>query len=50
MSRCTVTADVIALPLFDLDVNRVGHISEMIERGQQKCDLDNLKLRKIDLS
>jgi uncharacterized protein (DUF362 family) len=50
MSRCTVTADIIALPLFDLDVNRVGHISEMIERGQQKCDLDNLKLRKIELS
>ncbi|MFC1547127.1 DUF362 domain-containing protein [Candidatus Neomarinimicrobiota bacterium] len=50
MSRCTVTADYAALPLFDLSVNQVGHISEMVERGQQKCDLDNLKLRKIDLS
>jgi uncharacterized protein (DUF362 family) len=50
MSRCTVTADYVALPLFDLRVNEVGHISEMVERGQQKYDLNNLKLRKIDLS
>lgn len=50
MSRCTVSADSVALPLFDLSVNQVGHIREMIERGQQQFDLDNLKLRKIDLS
>ena len=50
MSRCTVTADYVALPLFDLHVNQVGHIREMIVRGQQKFDLDNLNLRKIDLS
>lgn len=50
MSPCTVTADFTALPLFDLQVEEVGYVKEMIARGQQKNDLNNLKLRKINLS
>jgi len=50
MSPCTVSADFMALNLFDLKVSEVPHIQEAIQRGLNKFDVDKLDVKKIDLS
>ncbi len=49
-SSCMVTADVVALDLFDLSLDRVGHLNEMVKRGMNKFDLENLNIKEINLS
>ncbi|MCK5453027.1 MAG: cytoplasmic protein, partial [Calditrichia bacterium] len=50
MSPCTVTADYLALNLFDLTVSEVPYIQEAIDRGLNKYDINNLDVIKINLS
>jgi uncharacterized protein (DUF362 family) len=50
MSPCMVTADYLALNLFDLTPQAVGHVQEAINRGMNKYDLKKLNLKKITLS
>jgi uncharacterized protein (DUF362 family) len=46
---CIVTADILALELFSLQLNQVGHIQEMVNRGINKYDNSNLNYKQIDL-
>ena len=48
-SSCVVTADYLGMDLFSLTLNDVGHIREMVERGINKFDLNNLNIKQIDL-
>ncbi len=50
MSPCTVTADYLALNLFDLTISEVPYIQEAIDRGLNKYDINNLDVIKINLS
>jgi len=50
LSDCTVTADALALRLFDYDVGQAGHIQEAYRRGLNKYALEELSLKKITLS
>ncbi len=49
MSPCTVTADYVALSLFDLTLDDVGYLKEMVRRGHQQYDLNNLQVKKVSL-
>ena len=49
-SPCMVTADVQALALFSLQLSQVDHIKEMVNRGLNKFDLNNLNDNVIDLA
>jgi uncharacterized protein (DUF362 family) len=49
-SSCMVTADIIALELFNLSVNMVGHIREMARRRVPAFDRNKLIYREINLS
>ena len=48
-SSCMVTADVTALKLFNMSLENVGHINEMVKRGNNKFDLKNLNFKEINL-
>ena len=48
-SSCVVTADYLGMDLFSLQLNQVGHIKEMVDRGINKFDLANLNFKQIDL-
>jgi uncharacterized protein (DUF362 family) len=48
-SDCIVTADILALELFSLQLNQVGHIQEMVNRSMNKYDFSNLNYKQIDL-
>lgn len=48
-SPCTVSADVLALELFGLKLNDVGYIKTAHERGLAIYDIDNLKVRRVQL-
>jgi uncharacterized protein (DUF362 family) len=50
MSPCTVSADFLALELFNLKIENVSHINESNRRGLNKYDLNNLDVRRINLS
>jgi uncharacterized protein (DUF362 family) len=50
ISSCAITADVLALELFQLQVKNVGHIQEAIERGLNKFDINKLNVKRINLS
>jgi uncharacterized protein (DUF362 family) len=50
MSPCTVTADYLALNLFDLNISEVPYIKEAIDRGLNKYDTQNLDVKRINLS
>jgi len=49
-SSCMVTADVTALNIFNMPVEKIGHIHEMVKRRINKFDLDNLNLKEINLT
>ena len=49
-SSCCVTADIVALDLFSLELSQVGHINEMVKRGYNKYDVNNLNIADIDLA
>jgi uncharacterized protein (DUF362 family) len=49
-SSCVVTADVVALDLFSYPLQKIGHIREMVDRGLNKFDINNLNLKEINLS
>lgn len=49
MSPCTATADRLALDLFGYPVEQVAHIQTAFDRGLNKYDFDNLRLKKITL-
>ncbi len=50
VSDCTVTADYLALELFNLKLNEVGHIRQAVEMGLAKYDINKLNVRRIDLT
>lgn len=50
MSTCLVTADVLALKLFGLSVDQVGHLKEAVSRGLNKFDLEHINLKTVRLS
>jgi uncharacterized protein (DUF362 family) len=50
ISSCVISADVVGLELFQLDVKRVGHIQEAIERGINKFEISKLNVKRINLS
>ena len=50
MSSCNVTADRLALDLFDLNFNQVSHIKEAYLRGLNKFDFEKLNLARLNLS
>jgi uncharacterized protein (DUF362 family) len=50
MSSCIVTADRLALDLFDLKMNDVSHIKEAYLRGLNKFDFEKLNLARLNLS
>ena len=50
MSPCTVSADFLALELFNLKIESVPYINESNKRGLSKYDLKNLNVRRINLS
>jgi len=50
MSPCTVTADFVALKLFDLQLPQVGYIKEAVLRNLNRYDLQNLKVKRVSLS
>jgi uncharacterized protein (DUF362 family) len=50
VSDCTVTADILALDLFDHKLEDVPYIETAYKRGLAKYNLKKLNLRKIDLS
>jgi uncharacterized protein (DUF362 family) len=49
-SPCVVTADALALDLFDLSPAQVGYINEALKRGMNKFDPNKLNFKEIDLS
>jgi uncharacterized protein (DUF362 family) len=50
MSPCTVTADYLALGLFNLNIADVPHIQEAVNRGLNKYDIAKLDVKRINLS
>jgi len=48
-SSCMVTADFLGLDFFSLQLNQVGHIREMVDRGKNKFDLVKLNFKQIDI-
>jgi len=48
-SSCMLTADIEALDLFSLTLPEVDHLKEMVDRGLNKFDLQNLNRKVIDL-
>jgi uncharacterized protein (DUF362 family) len=50
MSRCTVTADTLALRLFNRQIEDIPYLREAYARGLNKFDPANLKLQRVDLS
>ncbi|MFC1481671.1 DUF362 domain-containing protein [Candidatus Neomarinimicrobiota bacterium] len=50
MSDCTIAADVTGVGLFGLKPQDVGYLREMMGRGKQKYDLDNLQVKRISLT
>jgi uncharacterized protein (DUF362 family) len=50
MSPCNVTADILALELFDLKVQHVPHIQEAITRGLNKYDPNQLSVERININ
>jgi uncharacterized protein (DUF362 family) len=50
MSPCTVSADFLALELFNLKIENVPYINESNKRGLNKYDLKKLDVRRINLS
>jgi hypothetical protein len=50
MSPCTVTADYLALGLFDLNLADVPHIQEAVNRGLNMYDIAKLDVKRISLS
>lgn len=50
ISDCTVTADALALRLFDYKVDQVGHIQEAYRRQLNRYPLEQLSLKTITLS
>jgi len=50
VSPCVVTTDYLALELFGINVQEVGHVKEAINRGLNKYDLKKLNLKKITLA
>ena len=49
MSPCTVSADVQALQLFNLELNEVAYLKEALHRGLNKYDPASLKVLKIEV-
>lgn len=49
MSPCTVTADRLALELFQLQFNDVPHVQEAYRRGLNRYDFRTLNLKRISL-
>jgi uncharacterized protein (DUF362 family) len=49
-STCTVTVDFLALELFGLKLQEVGHIKMAVDRGLNRFDLENLNLNRIKLT
>ncbi len=49
-SPCVVTADYLALELFNLQVQEVSHLEEAIDRGLNKYDLRKLIVKRVTLS
>jgi len=50
MSPCLVTADLLALRLFGLSVDQVGHLKEAVTRGLNKFDPEHLNLKTVRLT
>jgi len=50
ISSCAVSADVLGLELFQLDVKNVSYIQEAIERGLNKTEISKLDVKRINLS
>lgn len=50
MSDCTVTADALALRLFNYKVDQIDHIKEAYRRGLNKYPLEELNLKTVTLS
>lgn len=49
-SPCTVSADYLALELFDHQIKDVQHIAEAAKHGLNKYDLQSLNVKRIKLS
>jgi uncharacterized protein (DUF362 family) len=50
MSPCTVSADYLALELFNHKLQEVSHIREAIDRGLNRFDISQLNIERISLS
>jgi hypothetical protein len=50
LSRCTATADLAALDLFDLELHQVGHLQEAYSRGLQLFDPQDINLKTVHLN
>jgi hypothetical protein len=48
-SSCTVTADAMALELFDLEVDSVPYIKEAFNRGLNKYAQGSATIQRINL-
>ena len=50
VSPCLVSADYLALDLFNLDVKEVGYLKEALARGISKYDVKRLQVQRINLA
>jgi uncharacterized protein (DUF362 family) len=50
LSPCMISADVLALELFDLEINQVPYLQEAIKRGLNKYKQSELKVKRIQLA
>lgn len=49
LSPCMVSADVLALELFDLKINQIPYLQEALKRGLNKYKQSELKVKRIQL-
>ncbi len=50
ISDCTVTADFLALQLFNLTLEQVPYIQKAYQKGLAKYDRQNLKVKRVRLA
>jgi uncharacterized protein (DUF362 family) len=49
-STCTVSADFVALGLFSHKLEEVMHLNNAVKRGLNRFDLNNLNIKKVQLT
>ena len=50
VSPCMVSADVLALELFNLRINQIPYLQEAVKRGLNKYKLPGLNVKRIELA